>query len=45
MVTQETPEQERFREQLGVLEKSGKRHWIYPKQVNGFFTKLVLLLG
>jgi cytochrome c oxidase accessory protein FixG len=45
MVTQETPEQERFREQLGVLEKSGKRHWIYPKQVNGFFYKARTAFG
>ncbi len=50
MLTQEAPQQEGFREQLGVLEKTGKRHWIYPKQVNGFYYKArtafgVLLLG
>jgi cytochrome c oxidase accessory protein FixG len=45
MLTQEAPQQEGFREQLGVLEKTGKRHWIYPKQVNGFFYKARTAFG
>lgn len=39
MLTKEAPQEESFREQLGVLEKTGKRHWIYPKQVNGLYYK------
>lgn len=31
-------EQTTFREQLGILEKTGKRHWIYPKKTKGFYT-------
>ena len=46
MLTKETPQQEEgFREQLGVLEKTGKRHWIYPKQVNGFYYKARTAFG
>ncbi len=37
MITQEQPT---FREQLGVLEKTGKRHWIFPKKTKGFYTNL-----
>ncbi|GAB4489942.1 MAG: cytochrome c oxidase accessory protein CcoG [Raineya sp.] len=45
MLTQEAPQQEDFREQLGVLEKTGKRHWIYPKQVSGFYYKARTAFG
>ena len=45
MLTQEAPQQEGFREQLGVLEKTGKRHWIYPKKVSGFYYKARSIFG
>lgn len=45
MLTQEPPQQESFREQLGVLERTGKRHWIYPKKVNGFYYKARTVFG
>lgn len=45
MLTQKAPQQEGFREQLGVLEKTGKRHWIYPKQVSGFYYKARTAFG
>ncbi|MCS7005280.1 MAG: cytochrome c oxidase accessory protein CcoG [Cytophagales bacterium] len=35
----ETVQQPTFREQLGILEKDGKRHWIYPKKVSGKYYK------
>ncbi|MDX1904146.1 MAG: cytochrome c oxidase accessory protein CcoG [Thermonemataceae bacterium] len=34
-----TKNKDAFKEQLGVLDKKGKREWIYPKQVSGFFYK------
>jgi len=36
----ETLEKPTFREQLGVLETDGKRHWIYAKKVSGKYYSL-----
>ncbi|MFA6439935.1 MAG: 4Fe-4S binding protein, partial [Bacteriovoracaceae bacterium] len=30
--------QESFRDSLGIVEKSGKRKWVYPKEPKGRFT-------
>nr|AOR51182.1 cytochrome c oxidase [uncultured bacterium pAM1] len=32
------PEEESFRDSLGIVEKSGKRKWVYPKEPKGRFT-------
>jgi cytochrome c oxidase accessory protein FixG len=34
----EIEESESFRDSLGIVEKSGKRKWVYPKQPRGRFT-------
>ncbi len=35
----ETPENEKFRDSIGTINKEGKRSWVFPKKPSGFFYK------
>ncbi|ARV15233.1 cytochrome c oxidase accessory protein CcoG [Polaribacter sp. SA4-12] len=35
----ETPENEKFRDSIGTIDKSGKRSWVFPKKPSGIFYK------
>jgi cytochrome c oxidase accessory protein FixG len=38
-------ENEKFRDSISIVTKSGGRHWIFPKQTHGFYTRLRSILS